>query len=321
MKITRLAVPLLLILVANPTVLMAQFGQITNFFGMSRSVPRGHSPSSLARLAATKAGGPITSKFVDPFMTHEQAEKLFEFLNRPYQFDWGHQTTPKDLQRDLSAHLSVAVDQRALEEIGLTSDVEFGIDIPNSGAKKRKPKANDDPFASGPFAENSESKSQTLAVKATDAAKPANHRWWRETSSLTSLSADAKRVTNGARLLYCLDQLDLTLNVHHGQLVITTVEAAEQNCCIRLFDVTPLVKYTVDSSEPDLDLFGYQGSDSDYQSLIDLIHTTVEPDTWEALGGPSTIASFSTGSRRWLVVTTPLVQHWQIGALLEQLNQ
>ena len=37
------------------------------------------------------------------------------------------------------------------------------------------------------------------------------------------------------------------------------------------------------------------GAFADFQSLIDLIQTTVVPDTWEALGGPSTIAEYAGG--------------------------
>ena len=37
------------------------------------------------------------------------------------------------------------------------------------------------------------------------------------------------------------------------------------------------------------------GSFADFQSLIDLIQTTVVPDTWEALGGPSTMAPYPQG--------------------------
>jgi hypothetical protein len=37
------------------------------------------------------------------------------------------------------------------------------------------------------------------------------------------------------------------------------------------------------------------GSFADFQSLIDLIQTTVVPDTWEALGGPSTMAPYVQG--------------------------
>lgn len=37
------------------------------------------------------------------------------------------------------------------------------------------------------------------------------------------------------------------------------------------------------------------GSFADFQSLIDLIQTTIVPDTWEALGGPSTMAPYPQG--------------------------
>jgi len=37
------------------------------------------------------------------------------------------------------------------------------------------------------------------------------------------------------------------------------------------------------------------GSFADFQSLIDLIQTTVVPDTWEALGGPSTMSEYAAG--------------------------
>ena len=40
---------------------------------------------------------------------------------------------------------------------------------------------------------------------------------------------------------------------------------------------------------------GGGGSFADFQSLIDLIQTTVVPDTWEALGGPSTMAPYPQG--------------------------
>lgn len=40
---------------------------------------------------------------------------------------------------------------------------------------------------------------------------------------------------------------------------------------------------------------GGGGSFADFQSLMDLIQTTVVPDTWEALGGPSTMAPYPAG--------------------------
>ena len=37
------------------------------------------------------------------------------------------------------------------------------------------------------------------------------------------------------------------------------------------------------------------GSFADFQSLMDLIQTTIVPDTWEALGGPSSMSPYPQG--------------------------
>ena len=60
------------------------------------------------------------------------------------------------------------------------------------------------------------------------------------------------------------------------------------------------------------------GSFADFQSLIDLIQTTVVPDTWEALGGPSTMAPYPQNLS--LVISTTSDVHDQIADLLESLR-
>ena len=61
------------------------------------------------------------------------------------------------------------------------------------------------------------------------------------------------------------------------------------------------------------------GSFADFQSLIDLIQTTVVPDTWEALGGPSTMAPYPQNLS--LVISTTSDVHDQIVDLLESLRR
>lgn len=63
---------------------------------------------------------------------------------------------------------------------------------------------------------------------------------------------------------------------------------------------------------------GGGGSFADFQSLIDLIQTTVVPDTWEALGGPSTMAPYPQNLS--LVISTTSDVHDQISDLLESLR-
>jgi general secretion pathway protein D len=60
------------------------------------------------------------------------------------------------------------------------------------------------------------------------------------------------------------------------------------------------------------------GAFADFQSLIDLIQTTVVPDTWEALGGPSTMAPYPQNLS--LVISTTSDVHDQISDLLESLR-
>ena len=64
---------------------------------------------------------------------------------------------------------------------------------------------------------------------------------------------------------------------------------------------------------------GGGGSFADFQSLIDLIQTTVVPDTWEALGGPSTMAPYPQNLS--LVISTTSDVHDQITDLLESLRR
>ncbi len=64
---------------------------------------------------------------------------------------------------------------------------------------------------------------------------------------------------------------------------------------------------------------GGGGAFADFQSLIDLIQTTVVPDTWETLGGPSTMAPYPQNLS--LVISTTSDVHDQITDLLESLRR
>ena len=61
------------------------------------------------------------------------------------------------------------------------------------------------------------------------------------------------------------------------------------------------------------------GSFADFQSLMDLIQTTIVPDTWEALGGPSSMSPYPQNLS--LVISTTSDVHDQIADLLESLRR
>jgi hypothetical protein len=77
----------------------------------------------------------------------------------------------------------------------------------------------------------------------------------------------------------------LTFVVRSGSFEVTTIDAAESQLIHGVYDVRDLVET---SGRPDFD------------SLIELITTTVEPDSWDEVGGPGTIAEMGD---RWLVVS------------------
>ncbi|HIQ22870.1 MAG TPA: general secretion pathway protein GspD, partial [Planctomycetes bacterium] len=58
---------------------------------------------------------------------------------------------------------------------------------------------------------------------------------------------------------------------------------------------------------------------ADFQSLINLIQTTVQPDTWDTVGGPGSIAPFPTNLS--IVVSQTQEVHEEIVDLLEQLRR
>ena len=63
---------------------------------------------------------------------------------------------------------------------------------------------------------------------------------------------------------------------------------------------------------------GGGGAFADFDSLMNLIQTTVEPDTWEALGGSSTMAPYPQNLS--LIISTTSDVHDQIVDLIESLR-
>ena len=61
------------------------------------------------------------------------------------------------------------------------------------------------------------------------------------------------------------------------------------------------------------------GNQADFDSLIELIETTIKPDSWDIIGGPGSIAPFETNLT--LVVSQTQEVHEQIVDLLEQLRR
>ena len=103
-------------------------------------------------------------------------------------------------------------------------------------------------------------------------------------------------------LVAVLSELDLAYNISANQLSITTIDEAEQNLLNRFYW---------------LEGTGHAG---DFDSLMSLIQISVQPDIWEALGGPSTMAAYP-GKRPVLLISTTYQVHEQIASMLNVLRE
>ena len=278
----------------------------------------------LSKVAATAQQ--IEVRFASPFQAEEQDERLQKFLRERYKFAWNAATTPVDIQKDLSTCVPFQVDYRALREIGISADAPvFSAYRGPENTLKPKAQSDSDPFASDfdPFASDVRPKPQqsdAITVVSKQQTKP----WWTRSDDLTiSRPSDGQpTVTNAAKLFCFLNASDLTVHNRAGQWLITTQEAAEYSQSIRLYDVTKIASVKpIDKSISGSGNFDYVDGLLRDDSVVQVILSTIDPETWESLGGPSTQQIFTVNDRHWLVITTCTTTHWKIQALLNQLTR
>lgn len=228
--------------------------------GLISAVPTALGQSSRESSAADASppalsvrGEQIASWPADPWMTAKREREIFTALRQEWR-------QPPILNEPLSQVVRIAqeiagdipfrIDERALEEIGLTSDFP--------------------------------------------------------------VTFDQQGISLAAALQGILRDVDLIFQISGSAVVITTREAAEASLVIRVYDITPLV-----SSNGN----GMEQRRPDWYRLGDLIQMTVTPDTWEILGGPSSLAARVVGDRILFVIPTTTDVHFQISALLNRLNK
>ncbi|MEM8666944.1 MAG: sigma-70 family RNA polymerase sigma factor [Planctomycetota bacterium] len=117
------------------------------------------------------------------------------------------------------------------------------------------------------------------------------------------ISMTANSVTLRSAFKRMLKNRDLTYTVQGETLVITTVDAAENSLITRMYwlEGTGFVR-------------------GDYNSIMDLVQTSVNPDTWEALGGPSTMGPVVT-KRPGLLISTTYPNHEVIEKFFKALRE
>jgi hypothetical protein len=106
-------------------------------------------------------------------------------------------------------------------------------------------------------------------------------------------------------------------------ILITSTEDAGSRLITRLYPVLDLVtRRTLVYEANSVGTSRTGGSNlgaADYESLIDCIITTIDPDSWDDVGGPGSISHFDNAGIL-IIAQTPDV-HPKIGALLDSLRR
>ena len=123
-------------------------------------------------------------------------------------------------------------------------------------------------------------------------------------------------ITMRSALDLILKQLDLAWTIRNEVLLITTDEEVEGMMKTRVYDVSELVP-----SKAMIDNWGRAVTGRDFDSLVDLIQSTIEPQTWDVVGGPASIATIELPHSGVLVISQTLAVHEQIARLLAGLHQ
>ena len=125
-------------------------------------------------------------------------------------------------------------------------------------------------------------------------------------TSDTPVSANVQNVTVRSLLNLLLNDLDLTYEIDDEVLKITSVDAANRNLRYRIYW-----------------LEGTGIPRGDFDSIMTSIRSTVMPETWEQLGGPSTMTplQMGDGNRPSLLISTTDEVHHQIKNLLDVLRK
>jgi type II secretory pathway component GspD/PulD (secretin) len=127
------------------------------------------------------------------------------------------------------------------------------------------------------------------------------------------VTKEFKDISLRSMLRLILDDLNLTYMVKDEVLKITTIEDGQspENLLLKIYPVKDLVFATENEAN------GLPKHDFD--PLIELITSSIEPDSWQDVGGPGFIGGFSNASS--LVIRQRTDIHEQIAALLTTLRK
>ena len=124
------------------------------------------------------------------------------------------------------------------------------------------------------------------------------------------ITRSLKGISLRSALRLMLRDLDLTYVIEDEVLLITTRELAERQLTTKLYPVADLVECRTSKGQPR----------DDYDTLIEVITSIIQPTTWDAVGGPGSITGASLSTAKVLIVSQTQDVHEQIIDLLEQIR-
>jgi hypothetical protein len=125
----------------------------------------------------------------------------------------------------------------------------------------------------------------------------------------TPITANLKNISLATALRYVLPQIGLTYIAQDEVLLITTPEIADAHLTTAVYPVADLV-LSPWQSDP---------KQADFESLVDLINSTIAPPSWDHVGGPGSIAPLEEALV--LVISQTDQRHHEIVQLLTDLRR
>ena len=126
----------------------------------------------------------------------------------------------------------------------------------------------------------------------------------------TPITRNVKGTTLASALDLMLGQLDLSYTIHDEVLLLTSKTAAEAMLSTKTYPVADLL--VADASAVG------GARNGDYQSLIELITSSIAPTTWNEVGGPGTIQASRVAEA--IVISQTFRTHREIENLLTDLR-
>jgi len=148
----------------------------------------------------------------------------------------------------------------------------------------------------------------------------------------TPVTRNVKDVTLRTALRLLLDEYDLTYLFRNDVLLITTMDKAETELITRVYPIGDLVPpTTVAAAAPEAQSIYPQAPEKpgskpvarkanpdSYDQLIEVITTTIRPQVWNEVGGPSSINKVPVSKS--LVISLAWQDHEEVLALLRALR-